>query len=502
MSPQAGPRTTCVLTSVIRGRLSIILLFAAALVVGSAPSSWAQTDDAQQAVQATQFVAELPGRSDATQQTSFPIPFRQARASTKPLPLAASKRSNTTSESRASATSPSLVKTFSSWAIVLGLFLVLLWVLRGKLPQATRRLPTAAVELLGRTTVGPRQELQLVRVGSKLLLLGSTNQGLTTLTEIVDPAEVEQLEQACRDGSSERPTAVSHSVRQVLSRFDETVRRTGAACLAFFLLLQTTTGWSSDDLPSVLESSPRTTITSPQSLEAAIPAVLESTQQLPSALPSGWPTWLLLSALSVAPAILLMTTCFVRITVVLSILRQAIGLPQLPPTQVLTSLSVFLTVLVMTPVWTDIYEQAIVPYRDKQNPISLEEVWTRGVGPLRNFMSRQIDAAGNGEDVWLFYQYARPNTQAEPTTYDEVPLQVLLPAFLLSELKVAFLIGFQIYLPFLVVDLVTAAVTTAMGMVMLPPAMISLPLKLLLFVLLNGWHLVVGMLLQSIAPYS
>ncbi|MFO0871635.1 MAG: flagellar type III secretion system pore protein FliP [Pirellulales bacterium] len=216
-----------------------------------------------------------------------------------------------------------------------------------------------------------------------------------------------------------------------------------------------------------------------------------------------WSQVALLSALSLLPAVLLMTTCFVRITVVLGILRQALGMNQLPPTQVLTALSLFMTALVMTPVWSDVYEQLQQSPPSATSPQSWEQTWERGVRPLRQFMSRQIDRAGNSDDVWLFYSHLPDrSSRAVPETYDDVPLQVLLPAFLLSELKVAFLIGFQICLPFLIVDLVVASVTTSMGMIMLPPHVISLPLKLLLFVLLDGWRLVVGMLLDSFAPYS
>jgi flagellar biosynthesis protein FliP len=210
---------------------------------------------------------------------------------------------------------------------------------------------------------------------------------------------------------------------------------------------------------------------------------------------------LTMSVLSLAPALLLMTTSFVRIAVVLGLLRQALGIGQLPSNQVITSIALFMTLLIMTPVWNDVYQDAIQPYTDPQGTMSLEEAWQAGVRPIRAFMSRQIEIAGNSDDVWLFYQYL-PQETAAPTTYDDVPLQVLLPAFVLSELKIAFLIGFQIYLPFIIVDLVVSSVTMSMGMVMLPPMMISLPMKLLLFVLVDGWNLVVGMLLSSFAPYT
>ena len=221
----------------------------------------------------------------------------------------------------------------------------------------------------------------------------------------------------------------------------------------------------------------------------------------PEGLTSSLKIMLLLTVLSLAPAALLMTTCFVRIVVVLGLLRQALGLQQLPPSQVLTSIALFLTVLIMTPVWTDVYNEAIVPYSDSQVPMSLEEAWQAGIRPIHRFMSRQIELAGNSEDVWLFYRYLPRGTQP-PRTYEDVPLRVLLPAFMLSELKTAFLIGFQIYLPFLVLDIVVASVTISMGMLMVPPVMISLPFKLMLFVLVDGWRLVVGMLMESFAPYT
>ena len=210
---------------------------------------------------------------------------------------------------------------------------------------------------------------------------------------------------------------------------------------------------------------------------------------------------LTMSVLSLAPAMLLMTTSFVRIAVVLGLLRQALGIGQLPSNQVITSIALFMTLLIMTPVWKDVYQDAIGPYTDPQGTMSLEEAWHAGVKPIRKFMSRQIEIAGNSDDVWLFYQYL-PRHDRRPQTYDDVPLQVLLPAFVLSELKTAFLIGFQIYLPFLIVDLVVSSVTMSMGMMMLPPMMISLPMKLLLFVLVDGWNLIVGMLLASFAPYT
>ena len=218
----------------------------------------------------------------------------------------------------------------------------------------------------------------------------------------------------------------------------------------------------------------------------------------PERLGSTLQVMLLLTVLSLAPAALLMTTCFVRIVVVLSLLRQAIGAQNLPPTQVITTLSLFLTLLIMTPVWKQVYDDAVVPYT--QHQIDANQAWDAGVAPVRQFMSAQIEHTKNTEDVWLFMRYLpdRPT----PASYDDVPLQALLPAFMLSELKTAFLIGFQIYLPFLILDMVVASVMVSMGMLMVPPVLISLPFKLLLFVLVDGWRLVVGTLMESFQPFT
>ncbi|HEY2828012.1 MAG TPA: flagellar type III secretion system pore protein FliP [Pirellulales bacterium] len=219
----------------------------------------------------------------------------------------------------------------------------------------------------------------------------------------------------------------------------------------------------------------------------------------PEGLSSTLQVMLLMSVVSLAPAIMLMTTCFVRVLVVLGLLRQALGTQQLPPTQVLTAVSLFLTLVIMWPVWKQTYDQGVVPYTQKQ--LSMEDAWQRGVQPIRRFMSAQIDRCGNGADVWMFYKYL-PASTTEPKSYDDVPLAALLPAFMISELKTAFLIGFQIYLPFVILDLVVASVTIGMGMLMLPPVLISLPFKLLLFVLVDGWHLVAKMLLESFHSVS
>ena len=210
---------------------------------------------------------------------------------------------------------------------------------------------------------------------------------------------------------------------------------------------------------------------------------------------------LLLATLSLAPAIVLMTTSYVRVVVVLSLLRQAFGSQQLPPTQVITALSLFLTMLVMAPVWNEVKTEAIDPYASEGSELSWQEAWDAGVKPVRSFMQKQIQLAGNEQSIATFYNYLPETSQQPPSSFDDVPLNVLLPAFMVSELKVAFLLGFQVFLPFLVLDLVVSSVTVSMGMLMLPPNMVSFPLKLILFVMVDGWNLVIGMLLQSFGPF-
>lgn len=221
--------------------------------------------------------------------------------------------------------------------------------------------------------------------------------------------------------------------------------------------------------------------------------------------PSGWfgpegvatslKTLLTFSILAVAPAILLATTSFVRISVVLSLLRQGIGAGQVPSNQTIAALAVFLSLLIMTPVWSEVYETAVVPYSEGQ--ISSAEAFQRGQAPIRTFLWRQIEKTGNVETIGVFTRFI-PGKE-NPEFYEDVPWRALAPAFLLSELKTAFLIGFQILIPFLIIDVVVSSVLVSTGMMMLPPTVVSLPFKLALFVLSDGWTLVVKSLLESFA---
>lgn len=197
---------------------------------------------------------------------------------------------------------------------------------------------------------------------------------------------------------------------------------------------------------------------------------------------------LLLTVLSVAPAILIMMTSFIRVVVVLAFLRQAMGTLQTPPNQVLIGLALFLTFFIMSPVWERVNAEALQPYLAQK--MTQPQAFERAATPIREFMLRQV----REKDLALFVDIAK---LPPPKEASEIPTQVVIPAFMISELRTAFQIGFLIYLPFLVIDLVVASVLMSMGMMMLPPAMVSLPFKLILFVLADGWYLVVGSLVKS-----
>jgi flagellar biosynthetic protein FliP len=208
---------------------------------------------------------------------------------------------------------------------------------------------------------------------------------------------------------------------------------------------------------------------------------------------------LLLTVLSLAPALLILCTCFARVVIVLGLLRQAIGTQTLPPSQVIIGLSLFITFLVMAPTGQRVYAEGVKPYVDGE-VTDADEAWQRARQPLRDFMFAQIEATGNWSSVYMILNYRGVDTsEPEALTRADVDMLTLVPAFILSELKTAFLMGFRIYLPFLVIDMVIASLLISMGMLMLPPVLISLPFKLLLFVLVDGWQLVVGTLLTSFA---
>ncbi len=196
----------------------------------------------------------------------------------------------------------------------------------------------------------------------------------------------------------------------------------------------------------------------------------------------------LLTILTLAPAILIMTTSFTRFVIVLSFLRQAIGTPQAPSNQIVIGIALFLSLFVMMPVWEEINDVALGPYLDET--ITQQEFMNLAAQPIKKFMSNYT----REKDLALFVRIAKLE---RPKNLEDIPIWVVIPAFVISELKAAFQIGFLLYVPFLVIDMVVASILMAMGMMMMPPVMISLPFKLMLFVLVDGWHLILGSLIKS-----
>ena len=217
---------------------------------------------------------------------------------------------------------------------------------------------------------------------------------------------------------------------------------------------------------------------------------LEEATQNPDKLTPAFRLAILMTVLSLAPAMVMMLTCFVRVAVVLTLLRQAMGVPQVPPTQVLMSLALFITLFVMQPVFEQSYSAGVGPYL--KGELEDEAAFESTVAPFRDYMLRQT----RNEDLLLFEEISKRELPDDPT---ELGLSVLVPAFMLSELRSAFIIGFMLYLPFLVIDMVVATTLLSMGMIVVPPMMLSLPIKLMIFVLVDGWNLIVSSIVRGIA---
>jgi flagellar biosynthetic protein FliP len=242
---------------------------------------------------------------------------------------------------------------------------------------------------------------------------------------------------------------------------------------------------------------------------AALPAVLlapealaQSLLSLQSSQGAAGTTWsvpiqtlLIFTALSFLPAVLLLMTSFTRIIIVLSLVRQALGLQSAPPNQVIVGMSLFLTAFVMAPTLERVYDDAYKPYTEQA--ITLDQAVERGTGPLREFMLRQTRAA----DLALFARIAKVPTEGDnAVAAAAMPIRVLVPAFVISELKTAFQIGFMVFIPFILIDLICASVLMSLGMMMVSPVLVALPFKLVLFVLADGWNLLVGSLVASFGP--
>ena len=196
----------------------------------------------------------------------------------------------------------------------------------------------------------------------------------------------------------------------------------------------------------------------------------------------------ILALMVLAPSLLLMVTSFTRIIIVLALLRQALGLQQSPPTQIIISLALIMTIFIMEPYGKKAWEESIVPYMDEK--ISYQEAFTKGVAPFKDFMIKNTRES----DLALFYRIKK---EPNPKNIEDVSLILLMPAFIVSELRTAFEIGFLIFLPFLIIDIIVASILMSLGMMMLPPVMISLPIKIIFFIVIDGWQLIIGNLAQS-----
>ena len=340
-----------------------------------------------------------------------------------------------------------LIKAVMVLLALLGGLYLLLKFLRGRIMPKK-----GIIEMVHYQPFGPKKGVAIVKIVKDYVALGIADENISLLGKL-NPADVEESMKLME----EKPVATPANIRGLfggkLTRF--------FSIIAVALLM----------LPSI-------------SLAQAAPPAS------PGFFGLSTPIELLffLTIIAFLPAILVMTTCFTRIVIVLSFLRQALGTPQVPPTQVIIGLSLFITFFVMSPVFDTIYTNAYIPYTKKE--IKAEEALAKASDPLKEFMLKQT----REKDLALFLKMSKAERPAKPM---DLPMRVVVPAFSIGELKRAFEIGFLIFLPFLVIDMVVASVLLSMGMMMLPPVMVSMPFKVLLFVLVDGWGLLIGSLIES-----
>ncbi len=344
-----------------------------------------------------------------------------------------------------------LIKAVMALLTLLGGLYLLLRFLRGRIMPKK-----GIIEMVHYQPFGPKKGVAIVKIVKDYVALGIADENISLLGKL-NPADVEASMKLMED----KPAAAPFDIRGL---FGGKLKRFFPVIVAAVLIL-----------PSM---------TFAQTPSAAAPAVSPGFFGLTT------PIELLffLTIIAFLPAILVMTTCFTRIVIVLSFLRQALGTPQVPPTQVIIGLSLFITFFVMSPVFDTIYTNAYIPYTKKE--IKSDEALAKASDPLKEFMLKQT----REKDLALFLKMSKAERPAKPM---DLPMRVVVPAFSIGELKRAFEIGFLIYLPFLVIDMVVASVLLSMGMMMLPPVMVSMPFKILLFVLVDGWGLLIGSLIEG-----
>lgn len=462
----------------------------------------------------------LPSNSIVSAQDDF-----EDRAQTVSNGIRLPARSNNSQSERrhqSISTTTSLWSTAVSLAVIVGaIVLVGRWMQKRGF-QGPPSLPIEAFETLGRRQIEPRIAVHLVKCGERILVLSVAPEGVRTLSEIRDPAEVERLVDACdasSTSSSRQNGAVTGKPATRTSGTMKAAQRLLIAAIAVGLSIAGTCEAQGQvnrkgagaarvqEFDEVAEDV-QPHVVRPAAMQVG-PGGFDPAQLLaPHQLGTSLKVLALMTVLGLAPSILMMTTCFVRFTVALGLLRQALGIQQGLPNQVTTAVCLFLTILVMSPIWQRCYQDGIRPYTslaDDGRSMDEATALANTIAPVRQFMSEQIEKAGNADAVWMLLDFQRPAEESpsmkgwhEPQSYDDVPFSVLAPAYLLSELKVGFMIGFQLFLPFLVIDLVVATILTSLGLTLLQPSMVSIPFKVLLFVLIDGWFLTVGMLLESV----
>ena len=365
-----------------------------------------------------------------------------------------------------------MAETLSALCFVLALLYALRALMRWRglgLPQQA----ATSLRVVGGIALGPRKRLCVVEAGSERLVLGVTDTHISLLRSLPIEAETQLPATGEREAAEQEPRLAKRS-RLLASLLLLTL----AGCVV------SSSAWAA--APSDKHSD-KTEAAAAADSGAGIHISLDA-PDAPEELSSALEMLALLTLVSVAPAILLMATCFTRIVVVLALLRQAIGLQHMPPNQVLVGLALFLTLGVMSPVGEQVRVAAYEPYVAEQ--IDAREAGTRALVPIRAYLAKSTRES----DLAVFLEF----TKQRPETVDDVPLTALIPAHLISELRTAFEIGFMVFLPFLVVDLVVSSLLISMGMIVLPPVVVSLPFKLMLFVLADGWNLVLGALVQGL----
>jgi flagellar biosynthetic protein FliP len=356
-----------------------------------------------------------------------------------------------------------MIETISALMIVLAAIVLLRVLLRmsGAAPLKSNR----RLKVVESAALGTRQRLHIIEVDGQRLLVGSSD-GSVRLVGRLSPGEV--VESAAEESSAVRAREWSWVSWSWL-------RRLGRAMGIVLLLVGLEAGIAEAAAPDA-DPAPSFSI----SLDDATgPDQLSSTLQIVA----------LITLVSVAPSILLMATCFTRILIVMSLVRQAVGIHSVPPNQVLVGLALFTTFYVMAPVGRQIHEEAILPYLERE--IDDQTALERAAPPIRAFLLSHTSE----DDLELFLTLA---DEEPPENYEDVGFATLLPSFMVSELRTAFEIGFTVFLPFLIIDIVIASMLISMGMIVLPPMMIALPFKLMLFVLLDGWNLVIGSLVKGL----